>query len=992
MRWVVVLILTLFYNMPLWGQSDNIAQLEKDLETKTDTSRINTLNKLAQVFQISDLDQARIYAQEALTLSQKLNYPEGEIKSRGYLGYIFQRKGDYSKSSDYIKRAINIAGKVEDKNLLASANSSMSGLLFTMGQYDSASVYTKRSLDIANKTDHTPLIARGNENLGMINGIKGNHPLGVEYFIKAMNAFETLGDNTGVARIMGHIGHTFELAGNHEEALKYLLGAYELQLKNSDKNTAGWTLLNIGVTYSRMGKDSLRLVYYEKSLKAAEEVTDSRLKLASLDNIGGWYSEHNDFQKANQYLQQAYTLSENSGYNSRTVYITGNMAENYYLSGDLDKAEEFGLKHLEFAKKDEEVSEQKVAYSLLSQIYAAKNQYQKGHEALASYIKINDSIFNQQKSEQIERLRTEFETEKKEQEILALEQQKQTADFKRNTYLVAGLLMATILFLLYNQQRQKSKKNRLLFEKEHEVALMKSNFFSNVSHEFRTPLTLILGPIKILKSSVKNAKMGYHLDAMERNANRLLSLINQLLDLSKLESGNPILEVAESDIVSVVKGVTMSFQSKAEAKKIELAVASDLEHLQVYFDREKVETILINLITNSFNFTPDKGEIKVSLEVVQDAHHNKQCKIVVKDSGRGIPNEDIDTVFNRFYQSTNHQDGQYDGSGIGLALTKELVELHKGSINASSKEGQGTEITVMLPLGKSHFSEEELAKASEKKSSELSDVLDITNEQIEYVPTNTPEDSSPILLLIEDNADVMQYVKEILGNTYQILEAKDGEMGIEVAKEHIPDLIISDVMMPKKNGYEVCEALKQDERTSHVPIILLTAKASLDDKMQGLQTKADAYLTKPFVPKELLVRVQNLIDSRKQLREKYKRELILKPSEVSVNSIDENFLLKVMKVVDENLDDENFNMDKLGQGVGMSRSQIHRKLHALTNQSATQFIRSYRLDRAMDLIKKNAGSVSEIAYSVGFSDPSYFSKCFQQQFNKTPTEAKDNSS
>jgi DNA-binding response OmpR family regulator len=197
-------------------------------------------------------------------------------------------------------------------------------------------------------------------------------------------------------------------------------------------------------------------------------------------------------------------------------------------------------------------------------------------------------------------------------------------------------------------------------------------------------------------------------------------------------------------------------------------------------------------------------------------------------------------------------------------------------------------------------------------------------------------------------------------------------------------------MMPKKNGYEVCETLKRDERTSHVPIILLTAKAALQDKMQGLQTKADAYLTKPFVPNELLVRVQNLIDSRKQLREKYKRELILKPSEVSVNSIDESFLLKVMKVVDENLDNENFNMDKLGQGVAMSRSQIHRKLHALTNQSATQFIRSYRLDRAMDLIKKNAGSISEIAYMVGFSDPSYFSKCFHEQFNLTPSDTKNN--
>lgn len=987
MRCAIIVIL-MFCSYAVSAQADSISKLENELASKKDTARINTLNKLASAFLIaSDLDKSKNYAQSALALSVKLDYWEGEIKSRGYLGYIFQRQGNYVKSGEYIKKAIVLAENVKDKNLLASANNSMFILLYTMGQYDSAAVYTNRSLEIAGKTNNVPLIARGNENLGMVSGIKGNHVLGIGYFIKSMDAYELLEDNNGVARLMGHIGHTFELAGNYEESLKYLLGAYDLQFKNGDKNTAGWTLLNIGVTYSRMGKDSLRLEYYKKALKAAEEVTDSRLKLASLDNIGGWYSKQKDFQKSNEYLQQAYNLSENSGYNSRTVYITGNIAENYYLSGDLDKAEEFGLKHLEFAKKDKEVSEQKVAYSILSQIYAAQSQYQKGHEALAAYIKLNDSIFNQQKSEQVERLRTEYETEKKEQEIQVLEQQKLTAEFRRNTYLAAGLLSATLLFLLYNQQRQKSKKNRLLFEKEHEVAVMKSNFFSNISHEFRTPLTLILGPIEIIRDTLKNPKMLYHLDTMERNASRLLSLINQLLDLSKIESGSSKLQIEEKDLMAIIKGVTMSFQSKAEEKQIRLEVKSEVELLPAFFDQDKIETILINLIANSLNFTPEQGHIKV---LVETKSRTKYCKIVVQDNGKGIPKEDLNTIFNRFYQSDNQRDGAYEGSGIGLALTKELVELHGGSINVSSKEGEGTEITFLLPIDRSNYSENELTKINQKEAPETTAVLLEKNKDHEdNTGTKVSEDSVPILLLIEDNVDVMKYVKEILFDSYHVLEAMDGKIGIEMAIENIPDLIISDVMMPRKNGYEVCETLKQDERTSHVPIILLTAKAALDDKMKGLKTRADAYLTKPFVPKELLVRVQNLINSRKHLREKYKRELILKPSEVTVNSIDEKFLMKVMKVVEENLDDEHFNMDKLGKGVGMSRSQIHRKLHALTNQSATQFIRSYRLDRAMDLIKKNAGSISEIAYMVGFSDPSYFSKSFHEQFNITPSDAKD---
>ncbi|HET8753833.1 MAG TPA: ATP-binding protein [Salinimicrobium sp.] len=523
-----------------------------------------------------------------------------------------------------------------------------------------------------------------------------------------------------------------------------------------------------------------------------------------------------------------------------------------------------------------------------------------------------------------------------------------------------------------------------MFQKEQEVAVMKSNFFSNISHEFRTPLTLILGPIQLLKEKVNDTKLKYHLDTMQRSANRLLSLINQLLDLSKLESGKLELNKKEINMASFIKGITMTFESLVETKSIQLSAISSAATVLVNIDPEKLETIMINLLTNSFNYTPENGKISVSVDTIEGKNGQKVCQISVEDNGSGIPQEEIKNVFNKYYQSTAPDDGESKGYGIGLALTKELVELHEGSIKLFSEPGKGTEVVLKFPAGNGN----KTMQINDRKKA----LLDENPVSRNIGPLEDLQDSSkerPIILLIEDNRDVMFYLEDIVGEKYQILKANNGAIGIEMALEHIPDLIISDVMMPIKDGFEVCETLKLDEKTSHVPIILLTAKASLDDKIKGLNIKADEYLTKPFVPKELLIRIKNLIRSRRELRERYNKELILRPDDVYVSSIDEKFLKKVKQVVEEYLGDETFNMEKLGEGVGMSRSQIHRKLHALTDQSATQFIRSYRLNRAIDLVRQNAASISEIAYTVGFGDPSYFSKCFHEEFGMTPREAQN---
>jgi signal transduction histidine kinase/DNA-binding response OmpR family regulator len=754
--------------------------------------------------------------------------------------------------------------------------------------------------------------------------------------------------------------------------------------KIKNENLQAWSMVNLGSVHSMTGSPDSAFHYYTLSLEIAEHIKDHDLMITVLDNIGSYYSEQKDYTRAKRFLNEAYTLAEETGYQYQNVYTSGHLAENYFAEGKFDSALYYAHKQLELATAFDFPYDRKLAYATLSKTYAARKDYARAYDAMVRHTVINDSLFSKEKSMQLESLREHYEAEKKDHAITLLRQQRQSDAFRRNVYVTAGLSALSILLLLYYRQRKAGSENLRLLLKEQELEKTKSRFFANISHEFRTPLTLILGPVHMLDENVEDPRLKLQIGIMQQNAKRLLSLTNQLLDLARLEAGQLKLQVIHGDIIPVVKGITQAFSSLAETRGITLDMNISEQDLPLYFDKEKIETVLTNLLSNAFKFTPDGGKIALTLSL-SDRDDHTCCRITVRDTGIGIAPEDVGNVFNRFYQSATTHQGQYGGTGIGLALTKELVDLHGGSVAISSDEGVGTEVTVWLPLGREHFKEDTIIMAVPEPDLVSDDDVEI--EGALHQPAVVPE-HHPLLLLIEDNPDVMHYLKSILADRYRILEAANGDNGIRAAIEHIPDLIVSDVMMPGKDGYEVCATLKKNEKTSHVPLILLTAKTAVEDKLHGLESMAEDYLTKPFHPKELLVRVQNLIASRKQLREKFNRQLVLKPSEIAVSSVDEVFLRRVIKAIEDNLENEHFSIEQLGKDVGMSRSQIHRKLHALTNQSATQFIRSFRLTRAMDMIRQHAGSVSEIAYSVGFSSPSYFNRCFLQHFGCTPGEVK----
>ncbi len=517
-----------------------------------------------------------------------------------------------------------------------------------------------------------------------------------------------------------------------------------------------------------------------------------------------------------------------------------------------------------------------------------------------------------------------------------------------------------------------------------EMDQMKTRFFSNISHEFRTPLTLIMGPVdEMLDSEELKGTERSKVERMHRNAQRLLSLINQLMDLSKLDAGSLKLELSEGDIVGYLKPVISGFAAYGERNEIKYNYKLPDNSDKTYFDGDKLEKICTNLLSNAFKYTDEGGKVTCKVELSEE-QKKKQLKITVSDTGAGIPSGQLNKIFDRFYQVENNT-ATY-GTGIGLSLTKELVELHKGTLNVKSQPGKGSTFIVTLPLGKDHLKESDYvvvkADTSEKK------IPHTTLLEDKELPCEEPvtEDGIPLVLIVEDNPDVRDHLSEALIDQYTIVETPNGKAGLEKAVEIIPDLVITDLMMPEMDGVELCRKLKTDEHTSHIPVIMLTAKANVEDKIGGLETGADDYLTKPFNMKEVKARIRNLIEQRKNLRERFSKNIKLEPKDIAITSADELFLNRAIGIIEDHMGDFEFDSAQFQDEMAMSRSQLFRKLKALTNQSASEFIRSIRLKRGAKLMEKGFGNIAEITYEVGFNNLSYFAKCFKGLFGTSPSD------
>ncbi len=551
-----------------------------------------------------------------------------------------------------------------------------------------------------------------------------------------------------------------------------------------------------------------------------------------------------------------------------------------------------------------------------------------------------------------------------------------------------------------------------------ELDAVKTKLYTNITHEFRTPLSVILGMADQLSAesealskdrSAKN-QLENKLEVVSRNGKNLLSLVNQMLDLSKLESGKMALVLESGDVITFLKYLVESFHSFAEARQIQLHFDAELDSLNMDFDREKLQNILVNLLSNAMKFTPEGGSVYCLVSKSDESakvdsgtldRQKDYLSIIIKDTGIGIAKENLPHIFDRFYQADDSNTRQGEGTGIGLALVIELVKLMQGKIEVDSELNRGTEFKVWLPIqlsSKTNIQDSKLESTTQEKELHAHSLAVIQNDASPKTNrpfTDNPKGASrqqptdqPQLLIIEDNLDVQNFIKSLLEKEYQIQTASDGDIGIKKAIESIPDIIISDVMMPQKDGFEVVETLKRDERTSHIPIILLTAKADVQSKLEGLERGADAYLAKPFDRKELKIRLQKLVELRQNLQKRYANldfsQTLSSPDNLS-HQIEDAFLKKVREIIEAHLSDAEFGTEELCKAIGMSKSQLYRKLKALTNRSIGLYIRSIRLHHALELLKTMDLTISEIAYEVGFTNLSYFSRVFTEEFGERPS-------
>lgn len=523
---------------------------------------------------------------------------------------------------------------------------------------------------------------------------------------------------------------------------------------------------------------------------------------------------------------------------------------------------------------------------------------------------------------------------------------------------------------------------RIERDKEHELAEMKARFFTNISHELRTPLTLIMAPVKeLIKDNALPQFVKKQLETVNQQAQHLYELISQLLDLRKVEAGQMKLQVSDNNISNFTEQVVERFKPFAQLRNIKLIIHQTDNNVNVWFDVEKFQIVLSNILSNAIKFSPDQETITIHLKCQDD-----QYFISVKDNGPGISEAEQENIFQRFYQSKKQTNTDIVGSGIGLSLAQELIQLHHGSLTVKSAPGRGSEFTIALPLGHTHFNENDKGITHLRQSS-------ISTETLANAPVESKKLSASIsgdykILIVEDHEQLRHYLGSLLEDRFSIGSAANGKAALDLINKELPDLIISDIMMPVMDGYQLCETIKTDEKMCHIPVILLTAKSSEQDVLGGLETGADDYITKPFTPDILLAKIDNLLKSRDRLKKYYSQKVTLTSTDIEIEPHQEQFIRKAIEIIEQNLTNAQFTATVLAESLNMSQPTLYRRIKTFTGDNIATFIRSIRIKQAAQLLKSGNYSVGETALKVGFNDTAYFRKCFTHQFGVTPSKYK----
>lgn len=949
----LLILLLIYTSTPLTSQKKyNPDSLLRIIPTLHDTNKMLKYHDICRYYVGVDKNKSIEAAQAALTIAENRQEDIWIARCLNVLFAALNIHGERANLQNLAERAIVHAQKSGNKLTLLEAYSSLSQYYGINSIWDKTIEVCDKSLAIALEIKDTLGIINNYNLLAICNLELNNLKKTEEYHKSAIQLSKLLKRNYELGRAYTGLAELYFRQSKWDEAVE-----------NADLGAEAFKKLVYSIGEAQSLIISASALRQKGKLDEAEVRCNKVLLLIS--------EADNDLIKAEIEVILAY------------IYLERN---------DLVKAEKYFQGSEKVASEVKDYKQLKEIYHGLELLYSAKHNFAQAKLYKHKYDIVADSFFTSQALSNISSYQVKYETAKKEQQI-AIEKEKRT----RLLFGSIIALLTLISFFIYfrNKQWQKQKQTRLEAENsklqaelEHneanrlrEVDKMKSTFFANISHEFRTPLSLIVSPLEQMINGTFKGEYSKYYSIMHRNAKRLLELVNQLLDLSKLESGKMKLQAQYGDIANLIKAMVYSHQSLADRKSIQFKIYGGNQAMFCYFDKDKVEKILSNLISNAIKFSHDHGEIEVRFNITED---NKELRITIEDHGIGISADHMSHLFDRFVKSTISE--IQPGSGIGLALSKELAELHGGNIQVFSEEGKGSTFEVKINVDKSFFGHQHLSDVPmEDIETTTHQELKTSKQELHGMATIVRHEK--VLLIVEDNADVRTYIKDQLQDRYQIVEAEHGKQGLEMAESIIPDIIITDVMMPEMDGYEFCKKIKTSGITSHIPVIMLTARADQSDKISGLGQGADDYQTKPFDATELSLKISNLLSHQENLRRHLLESFTtLSPGPVKAESMEATFIQKVKEAIEANFEDETFSVVELSQTIGISRSQLHRKLTAITGLGPNEIIRNMRLERAKQLIQQKSGTVSEIAYKCGFNSPAYFIKCFKDYYGKTPGE------
>jgi signal transduction histidine kinase/DNA-binding response OmpR family regulator/Tfp pilus assembly protein PilF len=943
----------------------------------SDSAKATTYNKATWDVRFSDPELAVEYSLEAIRIAKHGYLPKIEVDALTDLGYTYEVMGEANNALIYHTKGYEIAIQISYvKGAIDGANGSGSAY-WMLGKFAEAIDMFQKTIQLAKNNDMIPWMADAYNNLGNVYLDQNRFDLALENYQKAASLLPD--ENRTKAIAITNIGLVHLEIENSDKSLQYFKQGIMLGEKQNNLSLKSFNHKMLGLAY-RNQKDFQRAVSeFNISISGYKQLNNEREVTQVKVNLGSVLFDQNKFQEAlDVYLECIADANKTEDLITKCHAIQG-AANSYLRLQEFNKAEKLLDQLIQLSTESKNSSFLKEAYFLLSELYAVKKQYSKAFENQTNYLFLKDSLFNEEKSKQIAEMETRFESVQKEREIELLNAQNEISTLRlhqresqRNILIVIASSFLLLGLVLFNRYKLQSKSNKKL----QELDKLKSRFFTNISHEFRTPLTLILGPIENKLSKNPSDPEKEQLLLMKKNANRLLELINQLLELSKLEAGQLKLHLETNDFNFFMKTLTASFESLAIQKKIKFTHNISDKEFKMPFDQDKCHKIFYNLLSNAIKFSPANSEILVSI-----LNQDNEVMVSIKDSGIGIPQHELENIFKRFHQLNDTN--QTQGTGVGLSLAHELVALHRGKINVSSEPHKGTTFSVSLPNSPNAYSTNDFLEAPQIHRQHK-----LAHDDVSKAIETSTIMNREYILVVEDNQDVRKYISSILTDSYNVELAENGKEGLDLAIEQVPDLIISDLMMPEMDGNELCHALKTNEKTSHIPLIMLTAKADSESKIEGLKKGADDYLIKPFNEEELKVRVKNLIDQRKKLREKYAESSTstFEISPVIITPPDKIFMEKVLKLIENNISNYDFSAEIFQKEMAMSRMQLHRKLKALTNCSATEFVRKQRLRHASDYLKVSGISVSEAAYRSGFNNLSYFAKCFKEEFGVSPSE------